>query len=171
MELLRWQAVHEPRYYVDAIRAGSLPAHPQVLDLVLYLEANAWKFEVWRGDSFPPPLDIKKQEPKIAYLRKQWTSAPKVYLQVLAALHRIHIVDVLNHFQKDSYYKALLENNLQALHKSLSLKDGIDIGDLEKCNATRTKEAIRENKIGSRRSRQRALRGSGRRRRSQWLGE
>ena len=63
---------------------------------------------------------------------------------MLAALHRIHIVDVLNHFQKDSYYKALLENNLQALHKSLSLKDGIDIGDLEKCNATRTKEAIRD---------------------------
>ena len=49
MELLRGPAVHEPRYYVDAIRAGSLPAHPQVLDLVLYLEANAGKFEVWMG--------------------------------------------------------------------------------------------------------------------------
>ena len=38
-ELLRGQAFHEPMYYVDAIRASSLPAQPQVLDLVLFLEA------------------------------------------------------------------------------------------------------------------------------------
>ena len=79
-------------------------------DLILHLESNGWRRELWATRDAPTPFDTAASNPKTWFVKPTSVAVCHWYLRALASPSELSTAghNAVEHFQTTKYYKGLL---------------------------------------------------------------